>query len=534
MKPASHAETLKLLIIEDSEEDTDLLVMELKRGGFSPLYQRVDTAASMAAALDDGNWDVIISDYSMPRFTLAEALAMLKARQMDVPFLVVSATIVDEQAVAAMKAGAHDFVMKDRLARLAPAIRREIRECQVRQERKSLEEQMQQSQRLESLGLLAGGVAHDFNNLLTGILGNASLALDVLNPAEPARGMLESVIQASERAADLTRQLLAYAGKGRLFVRPVDISTLVREIGELMHSSMPKKVRFSLDLADNLPPVEADATQIQQLVMNLVLNAGEAIGEGGGTVHVVTRIETRSLNGASNAAARRHVCIEVRDNGCGMDEATRAQIFDPFFSTKFTGRGLGLAAALGIARSHQGQIDLDTSPGAGSTFRVWLPAAEIAASEADVRTGVHHAHADLGGAGAVLVIDDEQLVRATAKSALQHFGYIVHEAEDGASGVDLFREIHHQIALVLLDLTMPEMSGEEVFELLRQIQPDIPVIVSSGYDESEATRRFAGKGVSGFLKKPYTAETLAERVKSVLAASRRTDERLTNSRRAAI
>jgi CheY-like chemotaxis protein len=293
-------------------------------------------------------------------------------------------------------------------------------------------------------------------------------------------------------------------------------------------------VRFSLDLADNLPPVEADATQIQQLVMNLVLNAGEAIGEGGGTVHVVTRIETRSLNGASNAAARRHVCIEVRDNGCGMDEATRAQIFDPFFSTKFTGRGLGLAAALGIARSHQGQIDLDTSPGAGSTFRVWLPAAEIAASEADVRTGVHHAHADLGGAGAVLVIDDEQLVRATAKSALQHFGYIVHEAEDGASGVDLFREIHHQIALVLLDLTMPEMSGEEVFELLRQIQPDIPVIVSSGYDESEATRRFAGKGVSGFLKKPYTAETLAERVKSVLAASRRTDERLTNSRRAAI
>jgi signal transduction histidine kinase len=190
--------------------------------------------------------------------------------------------------------------------------------------------------------VLAGGVAYDFNILFTGILGNASLALDVLNPPEPARGMLESVIQASERAADLTRQLLAYAGKGRLFVRPVDISTLVREIGELMHSSMPKKVRFSLDLADNLPPVEADATQIQQLVMNLVLNAGEAVGESAGTVHVVTRLETRSLNGASNAAARRHVCIEVRDNGCGMDEATRAQIFDPFFSTKFTGRGLGL------------------------------------------------------------------------------------------------------------------------------------------------------------------------------------------------
>jgi len=520
-KLASQGEALRVLIIEDSEEDTDLLVMELRRGGFSPLYQRVDTAASLTSALDQGKWDVIISDYSMPRFTLAEALNMMKERHMDVPFLVVSATIVDEQAVAAMKAGAHDFVMKDRLARLAPAIRRELRECQVRHERRSLEEQIQQSQRLESLGLLAGGVAHDFNNLLTGILGNASLALDVLDPPEPARGMLESVIQASERAADLTRQLLAYAGKGRFFVRPVDISTLVREIGELMRTSIPKKVRFLLDLADDLPPVEADATQIQQLVMNLVLNAGEAIGDGAGTVHVVTRLETRSLNGASSASSGRHVCIEVRDTGCGMDEATRAQIFDPFFSTKFTGRGLGLAAALGIARSHQGKIDVESSPGAGSTFRVWLPASEKAAAEERIPAGTHRLHADLDGTGGILVIDDEPLVRAIAKSTLEHFGYSVFEAEDGARGVELFRQLQGDIALVLLDLTMPEMGGDEAFVLLRRTQSDIPVILSSGYDEAEATRRFAGKGVNGFLKKPYTAETLAERVKSILSVGSR-------------
>ncbi len=519
-KLASQGEALRVLIIEDSEEDTDLLVMELRRGGFSPLYQRVDTAASMASALDHGKWDVIISDYSMPRFTLAEALTMMKERQLDVPFLVVSATIVDEQAVAAMKAGAHDFVMKDRLARLAPAIRRELRECQVRHERRGLEEQIQQSQRLESLGLLAGGVAHDFNNLLTGILGNASLALDVLDPPEPARGMLESIIQASERAADLTRQLLAYAGNGRFFVRPVDISTLVREIGELMRSSIPKKVRFLLDLADDLPPVEADATQIQQLVMNLVLNAGEAIGDATGIVHVVTRMETRSLNGAGSAASR-HVCIEVRDTGCGMDEATRAQIFDPFFSTKFTGRGLGLAAALGIARSHQGQIDVESSPGAGSTFRVWLPAAEKGLAEERVPASMARMQADLGGTGGILVIDDEALVRSIAKSTLEHFGYSVFEADDGARGVELFRQLQDDIALVLLDLTMPEMGGEEAFDILRQIQPDIPVILSSGYDEAEATRRFAGKNVNGFLKKPYTAETLADRVKSVLAAGSR-------------
>ncbi len=466
-KLASQGEALRVLIIEDSEEDTDLLVMELRRGGFSPLYQRVDTAASLASALDNAKWDVIISDYSMPRFTLAEALNMMKERHMDLPFLVVSATIVDEQAVAAMKAGAHDFVMKDRLARLAPAIRRELRECQVRHERRTLEDQIQQSQRLESLGLLAGGVAHDFNNLLTGILGNASLALDVLNPPEPARGMLESVIQASERAADLTRQLLAYAGKGRFFVRPVDISTLVREIGELMRTSISKKIRFVLDLADDLPPVEADATQIQQLVMNLVLNAGEAIGDGSGAVHVVTRMEMRSLNGASNAASGRHVCIEVRDT------------------------------------------------------RVWLPAAEKTVAEERAPAGMHRLHADLGGTGGVLVIDDEPLVRSIAKSTLEHFGYSVFEAEDGQIGVDLFRKLHGDVALVLLDLTMPEMGGEEAFILLRKIHPDVPVILSSGYDESEATRRFAGKGVNGFLKKPYTAETLAERVKSVLAVGSR-------------
>ena len=385
-KLSSHGEALRVLIIEDSEEDTDLLVMELRRGGFSPFYQRVDTAASLASALDHANWDVIISDHSMPRFTFAEALNMIKERNLDVPLLVVSATIVDEQAVAAMKAGAHDFVMKDRLARLAPAIRRELRECQVRQERRTLEEQIQQSQRLESLGVLAGGVAHDFNNLLTGILGNVSLVLDVLNPPEPARSMLKSVIQASERAADLTRQLLAYAGKGRVLVRPFDISTLVSEIGELMRTSIPKKVRFVLDLAEDLPPVEADAAQIQQLVMNLVLNAGEAIGDATGAVQVVTSMEMRSLDGGASAASR-HVCIEVRDTGCGMDEATCAQIFNPFFSTKFAGRGLGLAAVLGIVRSHQAQIKVETSPGAGSTFRIWLPAAEKAIPEEYVAEG---------------------------------------------------------------------------------------------------------------------------------------------------
>jgi signal transduction histidine kinase len=518
-KPAE-AEKLRVLIVEDSEEDTDLLLLELKRGGFDPVYQRVDTAAGLAAALDGEKWDVVLSDYSMPRFTLGEALEMVKARKLDIPFVVVSATIIDEQAVAAMKAGACDFVMKDRLARLAPAIRRELKECEIRHERKSLEEQIRQSQRLESLGLLAGGVAHDFNNLLTGILGNTSLALDVLDPPEPARSMLESVIQATERAADLTRQLLAYAGKGRFFVRHVDVSTLVRDIADLMRTSIPKKVRFTLDLGTDLPPVEADATQIQQLVMNLVLNAGEAIGDQGGSIQLVTQLEERPSNGGGSLPAGRYIRIEVRDTGCGMDEATRSQIFDPFFSTKFTGRGLGLAAALGIARGHKGQIDVETSPGSGSVFRVWLPAAETGSSVERGLAAVR-AHPDLAGSGIILIIDDEEVVRGTAKAALEHYGYTVHVAENGPAGISLFHDILDRVSMVLLDLTMPEMSGEETFDRLKQIHADVPIIISSGYDEAEASRRFIGKGVSGFLKKPYTAETLAERTNAALAVSSR-------------
>jgi signal transduction histidine kinase len=517
-------EPVKILIVEDSQEDTELLLLELKRGGFEPSYRRVDTPETMAEALDNGPWDVVLSDYSMPRFSVTEALQAVKARNLDVPFLIVSATIVDEEAVAAMKAGAHDFIMKDRLARLAPAITREIQDCQSRRERKTLEEQMRQSQRLESLGLLAGGVAHDFNNLLTGILGNASLALEILNPPEPARSMLESIVQASERAADLTRQLLAYAGKGRFYVRSVNVAAVVREISELMRTSIPRTVKFVLELDEHLPPVEADSTQLQQLVMNLVLNGGEAIGDRTGTLRVVTRLEHLEPGSAltTNGAGLKpgpYICIEVQDTGCGMDDDTLAQIFDPFFSTKFFGRGLGLAAAMGITRGHNGHIEVKSSPGQGSTFRVWLPLA-AAPAEAEHKD-VHRGAEDLSGWGTVLIIDDEEVVRSTAKAVLERYGYTVHDAVDGRDGLELFQRIQDRVSLILLDLTMPEMSGEETFDQLKSIRPDVPIILTSGYDESEATRRFEGKGVGGFLKKPYTADTLARKIKASLARGRR-------------
>src|SRR4051812_14949269 len=285
---------LKVLIVEDSEEDADLIVLELKRGGFEPVYRRVDNADDMAEALHERDWELVLSDFSMPRFSVTEALNMVQTRGLDIPFVIVSATIGEEAAVEAMKAGAHDYILKHRLSRLVPAVNRELRESAVRLERRNLEEQLRHAQKLESLGLLAGGVAHDFNNLLTGILGNASLVLDVI-PADPeVKGMLQDIIRASERAADLTRQLLAYAGKGKFVIEPVDCSALVRDISELLRSSVPRSVELSPPLHPAPPPIEADASQIQQLVMNLILNAVEATGERPGIVRVATTVRPLS------------------------------------------------------------------------------------------------------------------------------------------------------------------------------------------------------------------------------------------------
>jgi PAS domain S-box-containing protein len=381
-------------------------------------------------------------------------------------------------------------------------------------------EAMRQAQKLESIGLLAGGVAHDFNNLLTGILGNTSLVLDELPANSRLRPMLDNVMLASERAADLTRQLLAYSGKGRFFVQSSNLSVLVREIGSLIQSSIPKKVQLRLDLADDLPPVEIDSAQIQQLIMNLVINGAEAIGEDrSGVVTVSTALREVDAQFISNnhfavgaAIPGRYVAIQVRDNGCGMDSSVRSHIFDPFFTTKFTGRGLGLAAALGIVRGHMGSIRIETEVGKGTLFEVLLPASEPRPEEP--RTP--EVRRELRGAGSVLVVDDEDLVRDFARTTLEHYGYTVIEARNGSEAVQRFRSHADEISLVLLDMMMPLMGGEEALEEIRAIRSSTPVIASSGYSETVAKARFGGAGLAAFLQKPYSGRVLADRVKQVL------------------
>ncbi len=386
-------------------------------------------------------------------------------------------------------------------------------------ERRSLEAQIQSVQKLESLGVLAGGIAHDFNNLLMGVLGNASLALRELSPAAPARKTIQQVKIAAKRAAELCDQMLAYSGRGRFVVEPINLSQIVEEVVELLIASVSKKIVLQYDLADDLPAVQGDATQIRQIIMNLITNASEASGSGSGAIQVATgttHCDRSYLDAVSlheSLAEGDYVYLEVSDTGCGMDAETRRKLFDPFFTTKFSGRGLGLAAVLGILRGHKGAADVQSEPGRGTRFRILLPALaglEPISREESVQPGYQPRGAR------VLVVDDQEMVRNVATAMLEAEGFAVVTATEGREAIEILSSGSEEIECVILDLTMPQMDGRETFEELRRIQKDVRVILSSGYDEQDITARFPGDRPEGFLKKPYDSEQLVAKLREVL------------------
>jgi len=389
----------------------------------------------------------------------------------------------------------------------------------VERERRQLEAQMQHAQKLESLGVLAGGIAHDFNNLLVGVLGNAGLALMELPPESPARQSIEQIEAAARRAAELCKQMLAYSGKGRFVIQPLNLSSLVREMGHLLQAAIPKRITLKYDFAGDLPAVEGNANELRQVIMNLITNAAEAIG---GEMGIIT-IRTGLLEAdreyfittylAEDVPSGTYVCLEVSDTGCGMDEETKARIFDPFFTTKFTGRGLGLAAVLGIVRGHGGAIKIYSEPDRGTTFKVLLPCSEQPAVDLETRDDPI---SDWDGSGVILVADDEQIVRAVAKKTLEGEGFTVLTAPNGPEAVELLRDHAEEVVLVLLDLTMPRMNGLETFSRMRRVRRDVPIILSSGYSEEEAVGDFAGKDLAGFIQKPFDPKSLIRKVRQVL------------------
>ncbi len=390
---------------------------------------------------------------------------------------------------------------------------------QMEEERQRLEEQLQHAQKLESLGVLAGGIAHDFNNLLTGVLGNAEIALMDLPPEVPARTQLQAISTAAQRAAELTKQMLAYSGKGRFVVQHLNLSTLVEEMANLLEVSISKKAVVSYDFARDLPPIEADATQIRQIIMNLMTNASEAIGNTSGAISVGTGVMEADRPYLSETYLDEqlpegfYVYLEVSDTGCGFEKETMEKLFDPFFTTKFTGRGLGLAAVLGIVRGHGGAVKVSSEPARGSTFRVLFPCSEEAAK---APTQATVGDESWRGSGTILVVDDEEIVRRVTKMMLESLGFTVLMAQDGREALEVFRRRADEIALVVLDLTMPYLDGEETLRELLRIRPNVKTILSSGYNEQDLTDRFAGKGLSAFIQKPYRPDQLRKRVRQAL------------------
>ncbi len=392
----------------------------------------------------------------------------------------------------------------------------------VTQTRK-LEAKLQQAQKLESLGVLAGGIAHDFNNLLVGVLGNAGLARSGVPRHSPALSAIDDIEAAAVRASELTRQLLAYAGKGRFVISRIELRRLVEEMGSLLATVIGKNVALRFHFDEGLPPVEGDATQLRQVVMNLITNASDAIGEKGGVVTLrsstieVDRAYLLDFLPGDELAPGRYVALEVSDTGAGMSAETRARIFDPFFTTKFVGRGLGLAAVLGIMRAHRGAIKVYSEPGRGSTFKLVLPAA---AGEADAAPVAQPTPTPTTPGTTVLVVDDEVGVRSMIRRLLEASGYAVLLAEDGLGALEVFEQNRARIQLVVLDVTMPRMGGEETYRRLRQLDPEVRVLLTSGYSEQEATSQFAGKGLAGFIEKPFRAHVLLEKVNEALAGKR--------------
>ncbi len=385
--------------------------------------------------------------------------------------------------------------------------------------RRIMEKRMFKLQKKESLSILASGIGHDFNNILTAILGNASITKKILSPDSPALPTVDEIIVATKRAAELTKQMLAYSGKGKFILQDFDLSDLVRKMAQLIKSSISKKAVLSLQLDPDLPAINGDMTQVQQIVMNLLINASESLENEAGSISVICEVRECTSDNLLNAyfgqkaPAGDCVYLEVSDNGCGIDNEVLSKIFDPFFSTKFAGRGLGLAATMGIIESHDAAINVTSDGKTGTTFSIYFPISgpHLVSEKEKVPKKKR-----TSGTGTIMIVDDEPAILSLTKMILEGAGYTVLTAPDGLEAVNIYRTNLQKIDLVVLDLTMPRMDGREAFSAMMQLNPDVKVILSSGYGEEEAKQGFTGKDLKGFLPKPYLPTILLEKVAEVL------------------
>ena len=512
MTPTPTPTPLRALIVEDSPADAEMILRELRRGGFAPAHERVETAKALRAALARQDWDVVLSDYFLPGFDAPGALAVLQASGNDLPFIVVSGSVGEDTAVAAMRAGATDYIMKDRLQRLPPAVTRALADASVRRERVQLQRDLAQAQKLEAIGRLAGGVAHDFNNVLTAILGSSELLLLDTPRDATNREEIEIIRDAATRAQDLIRQLLAFSARQVLQPAVIDLNALVKNLGRMLRRLIGEDLALATELAPDLGSVRVDPGQVEQVLVNLAVNARDAMPDGG---RLTIRTANVDVAESGELATGRYVLVEVSDTGIGMDAPTLARAFEPFFTTKERGKGtgLGLASAYGIVRQSGGQITVSSTPGAGTTFRIHLPRVDAPVDTARATSPVT---APAAGTETVLVAEDEQIVRVLIRKVLEQAGYTVLLAGGGAEALQVAERHAGPIHLLVTDVVMPGMSGRELARRVVERWPATKVLYMSGYADDAVERHGVLDPGTAFMQKPFTPSALARRVRDVL------------------
>lgn len=521
---------LRALLIEDSPADAALLLRELERGNYTVTAERVETAAALQAALAGPPWDIVFCDYSLPDFSGEAALEIVKASGLELPFIFVSGTIGEEVAVAAMRAGAQDYVMKSNLARLGPAVERELWVAQNHRKnltkRKQLEAQFRQSQKMEGIGQLAGGVAHDFNNLLTIIRGNAELVLlDAPQLGERARDNVFRIIAASERAANLTRQLLAFGRKQIMQAHPLNLNEAVVNLTKMLDRIIGEDLHLECHYCSTPPFVNADVGMIEQVLLNLVVNARDAMPRGGtlGVTTATTTLDASRVLARPEAREGEFIILSVTDTGTGIAPEHLPHIFEPFYTTKAVGKGtgLGLATVYGIVKQHQGWIEVSARPAAGTTFSIFLPA--IPPPVAVSRT-IRPDALPRGGTEMILLVEDEAAVRLPVRRVLENSGYRVVEAACAREALETWTQIAHEVDLLLTDVVMPDgVTGYDLSELLQVQKPSLRVLYVSGYSADVAGKNLASAPLCPryFLQKPFATRALLETVRHCLDETQR-------------
>ena len=506
---------LRVLFIEDSDDDAKLQVRLLHQAGYDVQHERVDSAKSLELALEEP-WDIIISDYSMPHFRGTDAMKLVRNKELDIPFIFVSGTIGEDSAVAALKVGAQDYLMKSNLSRLIPAVQRELRESEERRHRRRLEQQVHQLQRFEAIGRLAGGVAHDFNNVIGAIMGWADIGVQAAEHHRDLQDKFLKIRSQADRASALTRQLLAFARRQTLEPCNTNLNELAKEEISLLRNVIGERIEIEMKLAEDLSIIWADPGQIEQVLMNLCLNARDAMPDGGRLL-----IETQNVTVGEDShqvhsfgAHGSYVLLKVMDSGGGMDAETQAHIFEPFFTTKEIGRGtgLGLATVYGIVKQHRGFIDVESSLGKGTVFRVYLPPGNGPA----VHTEKPAVGSLRGGTECLLIAEDNEDLREAAHEILVSLGYKVIAVSSGEEAVSAFETHAKEIDLVFMDVVMPGLNGLEAYLKMAALKPGVCVIFTTGYASETNLIPIRTREKATILQKPYGSQYLAQKLREKL------------------